>query len=170
MTPETVFAVLLLALLVDTLKVGPQALQDRAASIMSLCAIHAGWDGSPADIWIYDKVAAMVDAAKRASGEAAFADAATPKIISILAGLIALYWIGVMLPPIGAIKKYGGRYATLNFAAKKGKLNTHLWACSILLGLFGDLPAGLVGEIFGGAIGILTPIVGYLPGLIFGVS
>lgn len=170
MSPETVFAVLLLALLIDTLSVGPQDLQDRLASVMSLTAIHAGFDGSPPDVWLYGQVAALVEQAKLASGDAAFSQADTPMIISVIAGLIALSWIGVMLPPVGMMKKYGGRYASLQFKKKKGKLNAQLWACSILLGLFGDLPAGLVGEIFGGLIGILTPIVGYVPGLVFGVS
>lgn len=181
MSPTGIFALLLTALIVDWMSIGPDSIRDRVAFLLGLPAIRAGWDGSPVDRWTVDMASTWIDQIKT-SGNATLAQAATAQILGVLVGLLAIYCIGVLLPVKASAKL--GRFAMLTFrkggggggvAARGGggsglRLNARLWLCAYLLGIMAELPGGLVGQLVEGAVNGLTSIVAPLPNTLFGVG
>lgn len=180
MSPTGIFALLLTALLVDWMSIGPDWVRDRLAFLLGLPAIRAGWNGSPADRWTVDMLSTWIDQIK-ASGNATVAQAATVQVLGVGVGLLAVYCVGVLLPVKASAKL--GRFAMLTFrkggAAGGGgavgkasglRLNGRLWLCAYLLGIMAELPKGLVGAIVLGSVNGLTALVAPLPNTLFGVS
>lgn len=183
MSPTAIFALLLMALVIDWMSIGPDSIRDRVAFLLGLPAIRAGWDGSPVDRWTVDMASTWIDQIK-ASGNATLAQAATAQILGVLVGALAIYCIGVLAPVKWSSKL--GRFATLSFRKGGGaagggvvgrtgggsglRLNARLWVCAYLLGIMAELPAGLVGELIEGAVDGLTGIVAPLPNTLFGVG
>lgn len=183
MSPTGIFALLLTALLIDWMSIGPDSIRDRIAFCLALPAIRAGWDGSPADQWTVQLISTWIDQAKN-SGNPTLAQAATAQLLGVLVGGLAVYCVGVLLPVRLSSKL--GRFATLTFrraggAANPGapggpgrgsalRLNGRLWACAYLLGIMAELPAGLIGSLVLGGVNVLTAVATPLPNMLFGVS
>lgn len=169
LTPTGVAVLLMLALVVDYMSIGPGSIRDRIAFFMALPAISQGFSGGPLEHWTVDKVGAFIDALKGMAEGSYIAGATTEVIIGVAVGVLAIYTVGVLLP-VKASKKLGG-FAKLNWGnSAAGRLNTKLWVSAALLGVLADLPRGLVGEVLRGGIGFLTSWVGILPGALFGAS
>ena len=167
MSPTGVAVLLLLALVVDWMSVGPDSIRDKLAFLMALPAIREGFNGSPLDAWTVDALSRFIDALLGMTGSAYIAGAAVNIVLSASVGILAIYTVGVLLPQKFSTKL--GRFAQLSFPASTGyRLNGRLWLCAALLGLLADLPGGAVGNLLSGAIAALTEVVQPLPNLLFG--
>lgn len=167
MSPTGVAVLLLMALVVDWMSVGPNSIRDRLAFLLALPAIREGFDGSPLDQWTVGALSNLIDALKSTAGGSYIAGAVTGVVLSAAIGILAIYTVGVLLPD--RLSKKLGRFAALTFP-ESGiyRLNAKLWLCAILLGLLADLPGGAVGGILTGAVAALTEVVQPLPNLLFG--
>lgn len=185
MSPTGIFALLLIALLIDWMSIGPDSIRDRVAFCLALPAVRAGWDGSPVDKQTVAVLAGFVDQAKH-TGNATLAQASTSMLVGVLVGGLVLYCVGCLLPERAAGKL--GPWARLAFRAGRGaaapagpvgprgpaagryRLNGRLWACAWLLGLLAELPGGLVGSVTLAAVNGLTSLVAPIPNIVFGAS
>lgn len=178
MSPTGIFALLLLALLVDYSSFGPDSIRDRLAFLLGLAAIRSGWDGSPVDRYTVDFISGWIDQAK-STGNSSLAQASTAAIVGVLVALLALYCVGCLLP-VKASAKLGG-FALLAFTPGGGRaggagrmskyrLNLRLWACAWLLGMMADLAGGAVGQTVNSLVDGLVTLVAPLPNFLFGVS
>ncbi|MFF0721361.1 hypothetical protein [Micromonospora sp. NPDC003816] len=169
MSPTAVAVLLLLALVVDYMSVGPNSLRDRLAFFLAVPAIYEGFNESPLDQWTVGTATAFIEKLLDATGGAYIAGASINAILGALVGLLWIYTIGCLLP-VKASKKLG-RFATLTFPQSPlYRINTRLWIAAILLGMLSDLPGGLVGDLTRGSIDLLTWLVAPLPALLFGAA
>ncbi|MGJ3228933.1 hypothetical protein ACQEUV_26790 [Micromonospora aurantiaca (nom. illeg.)] len=169
MSPTAVAVLLLLALVVDYMSVGPNSIRDRVAFVLAVPAIREGFDGSPLDQWTVQTASSGIEQLLDATGGAYIAGASINAILGALIGLLFIYVIGCMLPT-KASKKLG-RFATLTFPQSPlYRLNTRLWIAAILLGLMADLPGGTVGDVTRGCVDFLTGLVAGLPAWLFGAA
>ncbi len=168
MKPETVFVVLLLALVIDWMSIGPNSIRDRIAWMMALPAIYEGFGGGPAEHWTVGELNSLIASAKRTTGGSYIMGVTATLLLSGILGVIAIWTIGVLIPEKFS-KRLGG-FARLSFGdSTMGRLNTKLWFSAVSLGLFADLAKGVVGDALHGVIGLLAPTVGALPNLLFGM-
>jgi hypothetical protein len=166
-SPTGVAVLLLLALVVDWMSVGPNSIRDRIAFLLGLVAIHEGFNGSPLDRWTVGAMTDGIDMLKNMAGDARIAGAATQVVLSAVVGILAIYTVGALLPDKMTTKL--GAFAKISFPASAAqRINYKLWAMAVLLGMLADLPGGVVGGILNGAIGILTEIAQPLPNFLFG--
>lgn len=169
MSPTGVAVLLLLALVVDYMSVGPNSLRDRLAFFMALPAIRQGFDGSPLDQWTVSALSGVIDELLAASGGAYIAGATTSVVLGAGIGVLAIYTVGCLLPV--RMSKRLGRFASLSFPTSGiYRLNLPLWACATLLGLMAELPGGAVGSLLLAAIDFVTGWVSLIPAWLFGVS
>jgi hypothetical protein len=167
MSPTSVAVLLLLALVVDYMSVGPNSIRDRLAFLLGLVAIRQGFDGSPLDRWTVGALSGAIDTLKNMAGGAYIAGAATQVVLSATVGILAIYTIGALMPDKLAVKF--GRFAGIRFPDSAiHRINYKLWVMAILLGLLADLPGGAVGGLLNGSIAALTEIVQPLPNFLFG--
>lgn len=181
MLPTTIFTLLLIAMMIDWMGIGPDGIRDRAAFLLGTAAIRAGWDGSPADKHTVDAIARFVDEAK-GTGNTGLAQASTGTLVGVVVGIVGVYCIGCLIPDTWATR--AGRWARLSFSSKgpagpaaagpgagrtKRRLNGKVWALAWLIGVTAEMPGGLVGAVIGGGVDILGGLVGWLPDLLFGV-
>lgn len=169
MSPTGVAVLLLLALVVDWMSVGPNSIRDRIAFLMGLAAIHEGFSGSPLAHWTVGALSTGIDTLKHMAGTAYIAGAATQAIVGAAVGILAIYTVGALLPTKASGKL--GRFATIAFPQSGlHRLNYKLWLCAALLGMLADLPHGIIGQLLNQAIGGLTSITASIPYTLFGVS
>jgi hypothetical protein len=169
LTPTGVAVLLMLALVVDYMSIGPGSIRDRLAFFMALPAIRTGFGGGPLGQWTTDKLATAINGLKGTAGAAYIAGAATNVVIGAVVGIFTIYTIGVLLPVKSA--KRLGSFAQLTWGdSGASRLNRKLWASAILLGILADVPQGLVGALLRGGIDFLSSWVGLLPTVLFGVS
>ena len=169
LTPTGVSVLLMLALVVDYMSIGPGSIRDRIAFFMALPAIRAGFGGGPLEAWTVDKLSQLIDSLKGLAGASYIAGTATDVFVGAVVGVLAIYTVGVLLP-VKAAKRFGA-FAQLTWGASPGqRLNGRLWASAILLGVLADVPHGIVGDLLRGGIDFLSSWVGLLPGLLFGVN
>lgn len=169
MTPTTVAVLLLLAVAVDYMSIGPNSLRDRLAFLLALPAIREGFDGSPLDKWTVGALSGLIDQAKRMTGGAYIAGATTSYVLGAAIGLLAVYAIGALLPDKTSRKL--GRWAGVKLpAGSLHRLNTKLWALAVVLGMLCDLPGGLVGDTVRVLVDALTGLTAGLPELLFGAE
>jgi hypothetical protein len=182
MSATGVFAVLLTALVVDWMSIGPNSVRDRLAFLLALPAIRVGWDGSPLDQWTVQMLTTWIDEAKR-TGNSTLAQASTSMVLGVAVAALAVYCVGCLLPERTSVTlgdfarhsftKAGGAAAAPRVPgarASKYRLNTRLWLCAIFLGMLADLPGGLVGTILRAFIDADTKIVAPIPNFLFGVG
>ncbi|QLQ38011.1 hypothetical protein [Micromonospora robiginosa] len=160
---------LLLALIIDYMSVGPNSLRDRLAFIVAVPVIREGFDGSPADQKTVEAIGNVIQALLDSTGGAYIAGASVNALIGALIGLLWIYALGCMLP-VKASKRLG-RFATLAFP-QSGiyRLNARLWIVAILLGMMSDLPQGLVGSTTRSLVDMAAHLVAPLPAILFGAA
>lgn len=169
MSPTSVAVVLLLALVVDYMSVGPNSVRDRLAFLLALPAIREGFNGSPLDMWTVGALSGGIEQLLDMTDGAYIAGASAQIVLGAGIGCLAIFTIGVLLP-VKASKRLG-RYATLAFPQSGlHRLNAPLWLCAALLGLMADLPGGFVGEAVRWLVDALTAAVALVPNFLFGVS
>jgi hypothetical protein len=186
MSPTGIAAVILTALVLDYMSVGPDSIRDRVAFLMALPAIRDGWDGSPLDRWTVQQLEKLIQAGLDSSGSTKLAAASAQMILGILIATLAVYCVGVLLPTAASSRL--GQFAHLSFhrssatlaagvakaggivAQAKYRLNWQLWVCAMLLGMMADLPGGVVGNVLRSVINALAVVVGGIPSVLFGVS
>lgn len=167
MSPTGVAVLLLLALVVDYMSVGPNSIRDRLAFLLGLVAVREGFNGSPLDRWTVGALSNVIDTLKGMAGGAYIAGAITQVVLSAAVGILAIYTVGALMPDKLAGKL--GRFATINFPdSAMHRINYKLWLFAVLLGLLADLPGGIVGGLLDGSISALTRIVSPVPNLLFG--
>lgn len=167
MSPTATALVLLLALVVDWMSVGPNSIRDRIAFLLAVPAIREGFNGSPLDGWTVDLLRNTIQQLLDATKGAYIAGASINLLVGGMVGILWIYTVGCLLP-VNFSKKMG-RFATLKFPQSPlYRLNTKLWIAAILLGLLGDLPRGIVGQLTNGSIDFVTGIVAPIPALLFG--
>lgn len=167
MSPTSVAVLLLMALTIDYLTVGPPWLRDRVAFVFALVSIREGFDGSPLDRWTVAQAGAGIRWLLDQTGNAYIAGAAVNVVLGAAVGCVAIYVIGQMLPP--KLVNRLGRFAALKFKPSPiNKLNIQLWVCALIIGLMLDLPGGGVGQLLRWLYDLALNLVGPLPGLLFG--
>lgn len=169
MSPTAVAVLLLLALVVDWMSVGPNSIRDRLAFLLALPAIREGFNGSPLDQWTVGALTGAINTAKQMTGGAYIAGAVTSVVLGALVGVLAIYTVGALLPD--KLSARLGRFAAIKFPDSPiHRLNTKLWICAIFLGLLADLPGGVVGNILRGAINVISGVDALLPNALFGAN
>ncbi|GGK10614.1 hypothetical protein GCM10010123_45770 [Pilimelia anulata] len=168
LSPTGVAALLLLALVVDYLDIG-KGLGDRIAFCLGIVAIREGFDGSQIDSWTVGWLVAIIDALKKAAGDAYIAGATSLLVVGVLLSMLLLYCIGCMLPK--RIGKKLGKFAEVELP-KTGlyKINWKLWVLAAIFGLMSDLPQGWLGGALRWTLNQLGSIVSFLPSFLFGVN
>ncbi|TDC42102.1 hypothetical protein [Micromonospora sp. KC213] len=169
MSPTAVAILLLLAIVVDYMSIGPNSIRDRLAFIMAVPAVKEGFDGSPADQKTVAALGGVVKSLLDSTGGAYIAGASVNTVLGVGIGLLWIYTIGCMLP-VKTSKKLG-RFATLTWPQSPlYRLNGKMWAVAILLGMMSDLPNGLIGDATRTLLDIVTGLVAPLPALLFGAA
>ncbi|MCX4470432.1 hypothetical protein OOK41_31545 [Micromonospora sp. NBC_01655] len=169
MSPTAVAILLLLAIVVDYMSIGPNSLRDRAAFFMALPAIREGFNGSPADQKTVAAAGGVIQSLLDSTGGAYIAGASVNAILGAIIGLLWIYTIGCLLPV--KLGKKLGRFATLSFPQSPlYRLNGKLWIVAIILGMMSDLPGGVVGDLTRSLVDIVTGVVAPLPALLFGAA
>lgn len=169
MSPTGVAALILLAFVVDWMSVGPNSFRDRLAFLLVVPAFREGFNGSPLDAWTVDALNRLVGGALSMADGAYVAGASANIVLSAAVGCLWIYTVGCLLP-VKASKKLG-RFATISWPqSAMFRLNTRLWICAALLGVFADLPRGVVGDLAEGSIIALTNVVAPLPAWLFGAA
>jgi hypothetical protein len=167
MSPTATALVLLLALVIDYMSVGPNSIRDRIAFLLAVPAVREGFNGSPLDGWTVDTLRQLIQALLDATKGAYIAGASINLLIGGLVGILWVYTIGCLLPV--KFSKKLGRFATLTFPQSAlFRLNGKLWLSAILLGMLADLPRGIIGELTLGSVDFLTGVVAPLPAMLFG--
>lgn len=169
MSPTGVAILLLLALLVDYMSIGPNSLRDRLAFLMAVPALKEGFDGSPADAKTVAALGGAIRGLLDSTGGAYIAGASVNAILGVGVGLLWIYALGCMLPV--KTSKRLGRFATLTWPQSPlYRINSRMWLVAIALGMMSDLPTGLVGDLTRSLLDIVTNIVAPLPALLFGAA
>lgn len=169
MSPTAVAVLLLLALVVDYMSVGPNSLRDRLAFLLAVPAIREGFNGSPLDQWTVGAARGAIEKLLDTTGGAYIAGASVNAVLGAAVGILFIYTVGCLLP-VKASKKLG-RFATLTFPQSPlYRLNTRLWIAAVLLGLMADLPGGTVGDLTRGSVDLIAGIVAPLPAFLFGAA
>lgn len=169
MSPTAVAVLLLMALVLDYLTVGPPWLRDRLAFVFAVVAIREGFDGSPLDRWTVRQLAGVIEWALDQTGGAYIAGAAANVVLGVLVGCVAIYVIGQMLPV--KLTTRLGRFAALKFKpSPTNKLNVPLWVTAALIGLMLDLPQGWVGGSLRWLYSTALHAVAPLPANLFGAA
>jgi hypothetical protein len=169
MSPTGVAVLLLLAIVVDYMSVGPDSLRDRIAFLMAVPAIREGFDGSPLDAWTVGWLSSIIDTLKGMADGAYIAGATTSVLVGAVIGVAAIYAVACLLPD-RASKKLG-RFAAMRFpTSAMYRINIKLWILAILIGLCADLPSGIVGDWLTWAVDGLVTLSATIPFTLFGVS
>lgn len=169
LSPTGVAVLLLLALVVDYLSVGPDSIRDRLAFFLALPAIYEGFNGSPLDMWTVEKLTGVIQAGLDMTGTAYIAAASASVVLGAGIAIYAIYTVGVLLPTKLSSKM--GRFAAMSWPQSGiHRLNWQLWLAAILLGMLCDLPTGMVGNILRWCIQALVGLVSVVPNWLFGVS
>ncbi|WP_036374342.1 hypothetical protein [Micromonospora sp. ATCC 39149] len=169
MSPTGVVIVLLLAVIVDYMSIGPNSLRDRLAFLLAVPAIREGFDGSPLDQATVGALRDVIQALLDSAGDAYIAGASINAVIGFLIALLWIFAIGCLLP-VKSSKKLG-RFATLSWPQSPlYRLNAKMWLVAIPLGLMSDLPEGLIGDITRMLLDVTTKLIVPLPALLFGAA
>lgn len=169
LSPTGVAVLLLLALVVDYMSVGPNSLRDRLAFLLALPAIRIGFDGSPLDRWTVQRLTDLIQSLLDKTGEAYIAGATASTVLGGAVGVLAIHTVGVLLPTRAS--KRLGRFASLTWSpSPMGRLNPQLWLAAVLLGLMAELPGGAIGSLLLWAIDFVTGWVSLIPAWLLGVS
>jgi hypothetical protein len=169
MSPTGVAVLLLLALVVDYLSVGPNSIRDRIAFFLGLAAIRQGFNGSPLDNWTVGFLSGAINQLKGMTGSAYIAGAVTSALIGAGVGVLAIYTVGALMP--NKAVKYFGRFAAIKFPSSGlHRINYKLWLCAALLGMLADLAGGGVGQLVTAAIDMDVSLCASIPFTLFGVS
>lgn len=169
MSPTAVAVLLLAALVVDFLSVGPNSIRDRLAFLMGMTAIRQGFDGSPLDRWTVQQLSAVIDAAKDGAKGAYIAGAITSQLLGACVLILAVFAIGCLMPDKFAGRL--GRFAAISFPSSGvHRMNWKLWICAFFLGLMSDLPVGWGGDTLRMCVDFVGRIMAFIPNSIFGVS
>lgn len=169
MSPTAVAILLLLALVVDYMSVGPNSIRDRVAFLLAVPAVREGFNGSPLDRWTVDALTGVIEELLDQTGGAYIAGASVNAVLGAAVGCLVIYTVGCLLP-VKASKRLG-RFAALTFpTSAAGRVNAKLWICAVLLGLLSDLPGGAVGNVTDWAVDLLADIVSPLPAWLFGAA
>lgn len=169
MSPTGVAVLLLLALVVDYMSVGPNSIRDRLAFLMGVAAIREGFNGSPLDAWTVGALSRLIDTLKGMADGAYIAGAVTSVVLGAGVGVLAIYTVGALLPTKAS--KRLGRFASINFPTSGlHRINYQLWLLAALLGMLADLPGGMVGDMLTAAVDFLVTVNASIPFTLFGVS
>jgi hypothetical protein len=169
MSPTAVAILLLLAIVVDYMSVGPNSFRDRIAFVLALPAIREGFDGSPLDAWTVGTLGGFIRHLLDSTHGAYIAGASTNAIVGAGIGILWIYVIGAMLP--NKASKRLGRFATITWPQSGlHRLNGRLWAAAVVLGMMSDLPQGVIGQMTRGLLDFATGLVAPLPATLFGAA
>lgn len=167
MTPTTVAALLLLALVIDHWSVGPDSIRDRIAFFIALPTIYEGFNGSPLDNWTVGLLEGGIQKLLSMTGGAYIAGASANVVLGIGIGIYALYVTGILLPK--KLSKHAGRWVDLSWKTTGlHRLNPQLWIAAIVIGMLCDLPQGAVGSALMFVIELLADLVSPIPNWLFG--
>lgn len=167
MSPTGVAVLLLLAVAIDYISIGPNWLRDRVAFLMAQAAIYEGFNGSQLDRWTLERLTGVIQWGLDRTGDAYIAAASAAALVGILVGAVWLYGLACLLP--AKASKRIGRMATVNFPPSGvWALNTKLWVVATTLALFGDVPLGWIGDLTSGTNQVLADAFAPLPGFLLG--
>jgi hypothetical protein len=167
MSPTATCILLLLALVVDWMSVGPNSIRDRVAFFFALAAVREGFNGSPLDQWTVGFLGGFIEQLLASTGGARIAGASVNTGVGASVGILWIYTVGCVLP-VKASKKLG-RFATLSFPQSPlYRLNAQMWVLAFLLGMLSDLPGGAIGDLTEASIDFVTALVAPLPAYLFG--
>lgn len=195
--PEVCVVLLLIALTVDLLSVGPGSVRDRIAFLIALPALYAGWAGEPLALWVTSQLTALTGIALTSSGSAYVASASPAYVVSALVAAAWVYAVGAVLPRraqrwVGPIARFDLRRGKASMSAgtdggktgkgkltpgggvgdapKGARLNVKLWVLAFVLALVSDLPQGAIGIAIGWMLGALITLTAGLPAWLIGAA
>jgi len=169
MSPTGVAVLLLLAIAVDYISIGPNWLRDRLAFLMAVPAVYEGFNNSTADHWTFQRLTGFLEWAldQPILSGAYIGGASASAVLGILVFGVWLYGLGAILP--AKFSKRLGRIATINFPPSGvWAINWRLWIVAIALGLLGDVPVAWVGDLTEGTNQLLADVFAPLPRLLLG--
>ena len=169
MSPTGVAVLLLAAVTIDYVSIGPNWLRDRIAFTAYIAAIWEGFNGSQIDIWTLERLTGIIRWAldQPFLSGAYIAGASASALVGILIGAVWVYGVGCLLP--NKASKRLGRFATINFPPSGvWAINGRLLAVAVILGLFGDVPVAWVGNVTSGSNEMLAALYAPLPELLLG--
>ncbi len=167
MSPTATAVLILMAIAVDYISIGPDWLRDRIAFTMYVAGIYEGFNGSKLDMWTTESLRSLIEWALTQADGAYIAGASAKALVGVLVFVVWLYGFACMLPQ-KASKKLG-RFATLAFpGSAPWSINWRLLGVAIALALLGDVPFGWVGELTEGTNTFLAGLWAPFPGLLVG--
>jgi hypothetical protein len=177
-TPTAVAVLLILALALDAMSVGPDSVRDRIAFVIAYPVAYQAWNGSDFDRWTVDNLLNIITNVKAEAGQT-LAQASATAILSTLVFVLWMFTMGALVPDRYSARM--GRFATYNFRRTRGgglagggavryQLNAKLWTCAILLGLTSDLPQGIAGDLIRFTLNVMGNLVAGLPNLLLEVN
>jgi hypothetical protein len=98
MSPTGVAVLLLLAIAIDYVSVGPNWLRDRVAALMGQAAIYEGFNNSTVDHWTLQRITGAIQWGLDQTGDAYIAGASAAAIVGVLVGGVWIYGLGALLP------------------------------------------------------------------------
>lgn len=171
MTSITIIFCVAMAFGLDYASFGPDW-REKLAVLIGAPAVRAGWDGSTLDTWTVGVLRSILTAGLESTGPVV-AVAALVDAVLILAVSGVVLWGVAMLLPVKASKRLGP-IVRLTFSGPGSgvkKINPKIWVVIAVSGMLSDIiPGGLIGNGVRGALDILTPMCGMLPGVMVGVS
>lgn len=171
-TPTSVAVLLILALALDAMSVGPDSVRDRIAFVMAYPVVRAAWDGSDFDTWTVGNLMRVIGAVQAEAGPT-LAQASTTVILSALVFVLWMFAMGALIPDRYSARM--GRFASYNFRRARGgigggavryQLNGKLWTFAILLGLMTDIPQGIAGDLMRFSVDVMGNLVAGIPNLL----
>lgn len=168
MTNITMIFLLLLALTIDYMSIGPTNARDIFAFFLELPCIHYGWNGSTPDVKLTAFLNSGVGQILQSLGvNGSSADIAqmTRAGVKVVIFAVMLYVIGSIVPAKYSAK--AGSWAKLSFKCNS-RINWKLTSCAIFLGLCGDQLGGLAGAVFMTTVSCVTGVTVGLPELLVG--
>jgi hypothetical protein len=169
MSPTAVFVLLLAALVVDYMSIGPNSLRDRLAFLMGMTAIRQGFDGSPLDRWTVEQLTGIIEEVKNGAKGAYIAGAVTSQLLGAAVLILAIFAVGCLMPD--RFSKKLGRFASMSFPSTGiHRMNYKLWACAFFIGLLADLPQGSGGNVLRMLVDLVGKLMSFIPISIFGVT
>lgn len=118
--PATSCVVLLIiALVIDLLSIGPGSIRDRVSFLIAIPALYAGWAGGALALWINSSLESISAAGLKSSGSDYIASASPRIVVACAVAAAFIYAVAAVIPQ--RAQKWVGPIARVDLARGKGR-------------------------------------------------